>query len=460
MTTALVVDDEKNIRETLKDVLEDEGYAVHLAENGHAAFELLDRHPVDVILLDLWLPEIGGMDVLKILKERYDHLPVIIISGHGNIDTAVKATKIGAFDFIEKPLSIERILNVIDHAVKMSDLRQENLELKKQQEKQYHMVLGRSEAYRRIESLIASCAKSNSRVFITGENGTGKEVVARRIHQLSGRSQEAFVAVNCAAIPQTLIESELFGYEKGAFTGAIRSKMGRFELAHGGTIFLDEIADMSLDAQAKVLRVLEEMQIERIGGVNSISINVRVMAASNRNVVEQIKRGRFREDLYYRLNVVPIHVPPLRERREDIGDLVTYYIEQFAHENNKKKKTMSDDALHFLVEEYAWPGNVRELKNLVERLTILTRSDTIGVVEVRENLPHSADDHVHLQMKSGAGASLRSAKKHFEKSYILNVLKENSYNVSKTARMLEIERSNLYKLMRRLGIDTRNPGAS
>jgi len=454
MKTVLIVDDERNIRETLKDVLEDEGYMVFLAEDGRKALEMINLNVVDVVLLDLWLPEIGGLEVLHTMKELYIGLQIIIISGHGTIDTAVKATKIGAFDFIEKPLSIEKVLNVVDHAVKISGLKQENIELRRQSEKNYYMVRGRSEAFKAIENLIDNCAMSNSRVLINGENGTGKEVIARRIHQKSSRRDAPFIAVNCAAIPQTLIESELFGYKKGAFTGAVSDRKGKFEIANTGTIFLDEIADMSLDAQAKVLRVLEEMQIERIGGVAPIKIDVRVIAATNKNLAKEIQNRQFREDLFYRLNVVPIYVPPLRERSEDIPALLEYYLDYFADENNKKRKTMDEEAKRFLTEEYTWPGNTREVKNLIERLTILVQEETISLRVVRDNMPHrfgaTAPFKEGFDVDKDIG--LKAAKEGFEKMYISRILRESRYNMVKTAKLLKVERSNLYKLMKRLGI--------
>jgi two-component system nitrogen regulation response regulator NtrX len=448
MKTVLVVDDEKNIRETLKDVLEDEGYKILLAEDGQEALEILKRDSVDVMLLDLWLPKVGGMKVLEKVKKQFGEIEIVIISGHGTIDTAVRATKTGAFDFIEKPLSLERVLKVIDHAIKISGLQRENILLRENNQRKYHMVKGVSDAYKEVDSLIASCAGSNSRVLITGENGTGKEVVARKIHDQSKRSDAPFVAVNCAAIPHTLIEAELFGYQKGAFTGAIENKKGKFELADAGTIFLDEIADMSLDAQSKVLRVLEEMQFERVGGIEPIKIDVRVIAATNRDVITEIKEGRFREDLYYRLNVVPIHIKPLRERRQDIPILIDYYIEFFANENNKKKKSMSPKALQFLTKEYNWPGNIRELKNLMERLSILTRGDSITIFDVKNNLPYDRE-HVAID----GTMSLKEAREKFEKNLIRSTLKGNGYNISKAAEALKIERSNLYKLVRRLDIE-------
>ncbi len=453
MRTVLVVDDEKNIRETLKDVLEDEGYNVLLAEDGKQAVDTLKASRVDVMLLDLWLPKIGGMEVLDRVKRQYGDVEIIIVSGHGTIDTAVKATKIGAFDFIEKPLSLDRVLNVVDHAVKMSRLRRENVLLREGTKKRYHMVEGRSKAHMEVEDLVSSCADSNSRVLITGENGTGKEVVARRIHNRSMRRDAPFVAVNCAAIPDTLIESELFGYQKGAFTGALEDKKGRFEIADTGTIFLDEIADMSLEAQSKVLRVLEDMQFERVGGVEQIKVDVRVIAATNKDVTEEIKRGRFREDLFYRLNVVPIHVKPLRERRDDIPPLIDYYLEFFASENNKKKKEIEEDAMRFLSREYTWPGNIRELKNLMERLSILARGESIGLEDVRNNIPSVRETMVFGGEIGLREAGLREARENFERRFIETTLRENDYNISKAAKVLKIERTNLYKLVKKLEIE-------
>jgi len=454
MKSVLVIDDEKNIRETLKDVLEDDGYTVFLAGNGKRALDMLDVHAVDVVLLDLWLPEMGGMEVLEEIKKHDSDLPVVIISGHGTIDLAVKATKVGAFDFIEKPLSIERVLTVIDHAIKIDKLRQENLALRQRSQSNYYMVNGTSRAFAEVQKLIESCAQSNSRVLISGENGTGKEVVARRIHEQSKRSAAPFVAVNCAAIPQTLIEAELFGYQKGAFTGAVSDKRGKFELADGGTIFLDEIADMTLEAQAKVLRVLEELQIERIGGVTPIKIDVRVIAATNKDLSVQIEKNLFREDLYYRLNVVPIHIAPLRKRREDIPELIEHYLDYFARDSNRPRKSMSEDARRFLMEQYEWPGNIRELKNLIERLTILIQSDDIGLEDVRNNIPQRQEDALSVESyEFNEHEGLKSAKENFERNYIISTLKRNDYNISKAAQVLKVERSNLYKIMKRLGID-------
>jgi len=449
MSKILVVDDEQNIRETLSDVLKDEGYDVLTAADGSEAVRLIDNERFNVVLLDLWVPEIGGMEVLKYIVETQPTCQTIIISGHGTIDSAVKATKMGAFDFLEKPLSTDRLLNVIKNAIEINRLQKENIRLKESTSNNYYMVPGVSKSFKEIEEIIGMCASTNSRVLITGENGTGKEVIARRIHELSERRNEPFIAVNCAAIPQTLIEAELFGYQKGSFTGAYQDKKGKFELAHGGTIFLDEIADMSMEAQSKVLRAIEEMQFERIGGVKPIKIDVRIIAATNKEIEKEVEEERFRKDLYYRLNVVPIHVPPLRERREDIPALLEYYLDYFARINNKKRKQLDREAIRFLQENYNWPGNIRELKNLVERLNILVKDDIIILDDVKANLPFHREEEL-----ISTGITLKMAKKRFEKKYILSTLKIADYNISKAARMLNVERSYLYKLMKRLGIDS------
>ena len=449
MSKILVVDDEENIRGTLNDILLDEGYDVITAADGEEAINLIDNERFNVILLDLWIPEVGGMEVLKHIKDIQPTAQTIIISGHGTIDSAVKATKMGAFDFLEKPLSTDRLLNSIKHALEINRLQNENLKLKETVSNNYYMVPGISNSFKEIEEIIKMCASTNSRVLITGENGTGKEVIARKIHELSDRRNEPFIAVNCAAIPQTLIEAELFGYEKGAFTGAYQNKKGKFELAHGGTIFLDEIADMSFEAQSKVLRAIEEMQFERIGGVKPIKIDVRIIAATNKEIEKEVDEGRFRKDLYYRLNVVPIHIPPLRERRGDIPALLEYYLDYFAKINNKKRKQLDKDAIKFLQESYNWPGNIRELKNLIERLNILIKDSSITLEDVRANLPFHGDEEYVT-----TGVALKVAKDKFEKNYILSTLKLTDYNITKAAKLLNVERSYLYKIMKRLGINS------
>ena len=449
MSKILVVDDEENIRGTLNDILLDEGYDVITAADGEEAINLIDNERFNVILLDLWIPEVGGMEVLKHIKDIQPTAQTIIISGHGTIDSAVKATKMGAFDFLEKPLSTDRLLNSVKHALEINRLQNENLKLKETVSNNYYMVPGISNSFKEIEEIIKMCASTNSRVLITGENGTGKEVIARKIHELSDRRNEPFIAVNCAAIPQTLIEAELFGYEKGAFTGAYQNKKGKFELAHGGTIFLDEIADMSFEAQSKVLRAIEEMQFERIGGVKPIKIDVRIIAATNKEIEKEVDEGRFRKDLYYRLNVVPIHIPPLRERRGDIPALLEYYLDYFAKINNKKRKQLDKDAIKFLQESYNWPGNIRELKNLIERLNILIKDSSITLEDVRANLPFHRDEEYVT-----TGVALKVAKDKFEKKYILSTLKLTDYNITKAAKLLNVERSYLYKIMKRLGINS------
>ena len=449
MSKILVVDDEENIRGTLNDILLDEGYDVITAADGEEAINLIDNERFNVILLDLWIPEVGGMEVLKHIKDIQPTAQTIIISGHGTIDSAVKATKMGAFDFLEKPLSTDRLLNSVKHALEINRLQNENIKLKETVSNNYYMVPGISNSFKEIEEIIKMCASTNSRVLITGENGTGKEVIARKIHELSDRRNEPFIAVNCAAIPQTLIEAELFGYEKGAFTGAYQNKKGKFELAHGGTIFLDEIADMSFEAQSKVLRAIEEMQFERIGGVKPIKIDVRIIAATNKEIEKEVDEGRFRKDLYYRLNVVPIHIPPLRERRGDIPTLLEYYLDYFAKINNKKRKQLDKDAIKFLQESYNWPGNIRELKNLIERLNILIKDSSITLEDVRANLPFHGDEEYVT-----TGVALKVAKDKFEKNYILSTLKLTDYNITKAAKLLNVERSYLYKIMKRLGINS------
>lgn len=451
MNTLLIVDDEEKILETLGDILKDEGYLVMMASDGKEAIRIVETNTIDVVLLDLWLPEMGGMDVLDRIKEIDSGIQIIIITGHGSVDAAVKATKKGAFDFLEKPLSTSRVLTVVRNALEVKRLHEENIKLRTSVLKPYPLVKGVSKQFDEIESLVERCSESNARVFITGENGTGKEIIARWIHERSERKNKPFVAVNCAAIPQTLIEAELFGYEKGAFTGAFKQKKGRFEIANGGTIFLDEIADMSLEAQAKVLRVIEEMQFERVGGIEPIRIDVRIIVATNKDIQAEISEGRFREDLYYRLNVVPIHIPPLRERREDIPPLIDFYLDYFARENNKSRKNLSEEAMNFLVYEYDWPGNIRELKNLIERLDILSRDKMITIEDVKMSIPSQAE-----RTYIGSGLKLKEARYNFERLYVSNALKRNKYNISKTAEQLGIERSNLYKLMKRLNIRVEN----
>ncbi|MBN2383468.1 sigma-54-dependent Fis family transcriptional regulator [bacterium] len=454
--TVLVVDDEESILETLAGVFSDEGYKVRTAMSGEQALLVLEQVPVDLVFLDIWLPGIDGLMTLDRITANYPQTSVVMISGHGTIETAVEAAKKGAYYFIEKPIDLDKILLITKRALERRSLEQENITLRQRIEQKFEMI-GRSTAIKEIRFQIEAAAPSNGRVLIHGENGTGKELVARAIHSASKRNKAEFVEVNCAAIPEDLIESELFGHEKGSFTGATVRKIGKFELAHGGTIFLDEVGDMSLKTQAKVLRVLEEQKIERVGGTITIEIDVRVIAASNKDLVKEIEAGTFREDLYYRLNVIPITVPPLRDRLEDIKLLCDYYLKYFCRENGKKLKKLSDGALQVL-QNYRWPGNIRELKNVIERLVIMVQPDLIDVSDIppvyrRQSLAGGVK-------KSESGKTdelfesdtLKTARDNFEKVFILAKLQENNWNISKTAEIMKIERSNLHRKMKLLGI--------
>jgi two-component system nitrogen regulation response regulator NtrX len=442
----LIVDDEKRICTSLTGILEDEGYKVRAVHDGHTALEEIEVCLPDLIVLDLWMPGMDGLQVLEIVKKRYPHLPVIVISGHGNIETAVKATKLGAYDFLEKPLSLEKTLIMIERALDQRRLLQENLDLRKRFERKYEMI-GNSKAMQEIRERITTVAPTNGRVLISGENGTGKELIARAIHKQSLRAQNPFVEVNCADIPRELIESELFGHEKGAFTGATAKKPGKFELAHEGTLFLDEVGDMSLATQAKVLRVLQEQKFERVGGSEVLEADFRLLAASNKNLEQEIEQENFREDLYYRLNVIPFYVPPLRERREDIPLLVNHFLQEFSLENGRRIKTVSPEAVEMLA-QYEWPGNIRELKNVIERLVIMVSSHVIRA----GHIPHTILGKRRINGIPPTTAehrkSLKEAKNTFEKQYILQCLKMHSGNITKTAQALGIERTYLHKKIR------------
>lgn len=441
----LIVDDEQSIRQSLVGVLEDEGYRTLCAEDGVQALELLTKHLPDLVLLDIWMPKKDGLQTLSLIKTTYPALEVIMISGHGNIETAVKSTKLGAFDFLEKPLALERVLLQIRNALDHAKLLKENLLLKQRVVDRYR-IIGDSQAMIELNQIIQRAGPTNGRVLISGESGTGKELIARRIHLCSHRSDREFIEVNCAAIPDELIESELFGYEKGAFTGALATKIGKFELAHGGTLFLDEIGDMSLKTQAKVLRVLEEKTIQRIGGNSSIPIDVRIIAASNKQLSEQIEVGNFRDDLFYRLNVIPITAPPLRHHKEDIPALINHFLDTFAEEYGRRKKELEPEALTALI-DYSWPGNVRELKNTIERLVIMTPTHRISLNELTF-LQHPDRSTPSLR----ATVSLKEARDDFERQLILDELTTNQWNIPRTAERLGIERSNFYKKLKSLGI--------
>ena len=452
MPSILIVDDEPGVRSALGGVLRDEGYEVDAVDTGEACLERLGRQAYDVVVLDIWLPGMDGLGTLARMRERQIDSQVVIISGHGNIESAVRAIKMGAFDFVEKPLSLEKTVLVVRNALRQRSLEVENRALRAKVDAQHTMV-GESYAMVKLRKQVAMAAPTNGRVLIYGENGTGKELVARNIHQLSRRRAAPFVEVNCAAIPEDLIESELFGHVRGAFTGAVADRRGKFEAAHGGTIFLDEIADMSLKTQAKVLRVLQEQVMEAVGGSTRIKVDARVLAATNKDLTAEIRAGRFREDLYFRLNVVPIFVPSLRERQEDIPLLAEHFMAMLAREYGRRPKTFEADAL-IALRQYVWPGNVRELRNVVERLMIMVPSDRISSRDLSflDQSIAPAGTEAPLAVKPSVEAPLHEARDRFERDYIVRALAAQQGNISRTAEMLGIERSNLYRKMRGFGI--------
>jgi two-component system, NtrC family, nitrogen regulation response regulator NtrX len=445
----LIVDDEPGIRSSLTAILEDEGYRVASVGTAGEAAQRLGGEGFDAVLLDLWLPDRDGLELLAELRKRGIETPVIVISGHGTVDTAVQAIRLGAYDFLEKPMALSRVVVTVQNALERGRLEREVRELSERLERG-DPLLGESAPMVRLKAEIRTAAAADSRILILGENGTGKELVARRIHRLSRRASKPFVEVNCAAIPEELIESELFGHVKGAFTGAGVDRRGRFEQADGGTLFLDEIADMSLKTQAKVLRVLQEQRFERVGGTATIQVDVRVLAATNKDLQEEIRAGRFREDLYFRLAVIPLHVPALRDRPEDVPLLVEHFVIQLARELGRRPKRLECPALERL-QGYAWPGNVRELRNLIERLMIMAPGETIGVRDLPPGMRGNAEAGDRSESLWEA-ASLRDARDAFEKRFIERKLAELEGNVSRTAQALGLERSHLYRKMRALGI--------
>ncbi len=447
MPSILVVDDEPGVRSSLSGVLRDEGYDVDAAASGEECLDRAALGTYDVIVLDVWLPGVDGLVTLQRLRERRIDAQVVMISGHGNIESAVRAIKMGAFDFVEKPLSIEKTVLVVRNALRPRDLEKENRALRARVDRQ-HVMIGESFAMRQLREQVDRAAPTNGRVLIYGDNGTGKELVARTVHQLSRRRTGPFEEVNCAAIPEELIESELFGHQKGAFTGAVADKQGRFEQADGGTIFLDEIADMSLKTQAKVLRVLQEQVMERVGGTQRIKVDVRVLAATNKDLPAEIRAGRFREDLYFRLNVIPIFVPPLRDRQDDIPLLADHFMAMLAGEYGRRPKRLAPEAAGRL-QQYAWPGNVRELRNVIERLMIMVPGETITA----QDLAFLGHDEVRDTVRvTEPSMPLAEAREQFERDYILQALGAQHGNISRTADVLGVERSNLYKKMKAFGI--------
>jgi two-component system nitrogen regulation response regulator NtrX len=447
----LIVDDEEAIRSSLRMIFEYEGYEVLLAANGAAALKIAEKESPDLVFLDIKMPQMDGLEVLKRLRSQDESLPVVVLSGHGTVKTAVEATKLGAFDFVEKPPESERILLVARNALGQKKLSDENRRLKLSFDERYTMV-GQSAALEKVWEAVRRAAPTNATVLIRGESGAGKELVARAIHRNSNRRDEAFVQVNCAALPEELIESELFGHEKGSFTGATERQIGKFELAHEGTIFLDEVGDMSARTQAKVLRVLQEGEVERIGSQKTIRVDVRVIAATNKNLEEAIEKGDFREDLFFRLSVIPVRVPPLRERSEDLPLLVEHFVRQFCAENNFRAKAFAADTVDAL-RRHAWRGNVRELKNVVERLLIMVEGDQILPEHLAEVLRPGAEPG-----NAGGAATLRDFKETAERAFLVQKLRESNWNISATAAAIGTPRSNLYKKLEQYVISQERDG--
>ncbi|MCA9498159.1 MAG: sigma-54 dependent transcriptional regulator [Nitrospirales bacterium] len=451
--TICLIDDEPAILNTLSSILEDEGYQVLVAKSGLEALKIVRSEVPDLVILDIWMPEMDGLETLKRLRTQFPNILVVMMSGHGSIETAVKSTKLGAYDYLEKPLDLEKVTILVRNALHQRKLEEENLNLRIQVERRFELV-GSSPAMERLRELIAMAAPANSRVLIAGANGTGKELVARAIHLQSPRHNRSFVEINCAAIPETLIESELFGHEKGAFSGASSMKRGKFELADGGTLFLDEIGDMSLATQAKVLRALQEQQFTRVGGTKLINVQVRVIAASNKDLAEEIGKGTFREDLYYRLNVLPIVVPTLKERRDDIPELAQHFLRLHSEEQGMKPKEFSPQGMEVL-QRHDWPGNIRELRNLIERLLIMVPKTIIDAADVEMFLQGRVPSGVPSLAVGTNYDSLREARNAFEREVISLKLRENNWNVSKTADELKIERSHLHRKIKLLHVELR-----
>jgi two-component system nitrogen regulation response regulator NtrX len=451
----LVVDDEAEIRRSVRMILEYEGYEVMEASSGPDGVALAERESPDLVFLDIKMPGMDGLDALQRIKSGNESIPVVIISGHGTVSTAVEATKAGAFDFIEKPLASERVLLTIRNALDRTRLADENRSLKRAAEVRHQMV-GESTSLRQVWDAVKRAAPTNATVLLLGESGVGKELVARSIHRNSLRSRERFVQVNCAAIPEELIESELFGHEKGSFTGATEKQIGKFEQADRGTIFLDEVGDMSAKTQAKVLRVLQEGEVERLGSARTIKVDVRVIAATNKDLEQEIEKGNFREDLYFRLSVIPIRVPPLRDRREDIPALVKHFADLFSRDNNRRAPEFTRDALSYL-QKARWKGNVRELKNTVERLMIMSPGPKIDEEDLREVVRIEARPATAENDKERPG-TLREFKESAERAFLVGKLRENNWNISKTAEVIGTPRSNLYKKLEQYGINQEGDG--
>jgi len=450
MLNILIVDDEAGIRDSLAGVLTDEGYSASSAESGEACLERLRKGAFDVVLLDIWLPGIDGLETLERIRQLDNPPEVIMISGHGTIETAVRATKLGAYDFLEKPLSLDKTLILVKNAVESKKLERENVDLKKQLHAR-STIVGDSIPMKALRQQIGLMAPTNGRVLIYGESGSGKELVAHAIHAQSLRRDQTFVEVNCAAIPEDLIESELFGHHKGSFSGAATDKEGKFQKANEGTLFLDEVGDMSLKTQSKVLRTLEEQRFIPVGSEETITVDVRVIASTNKDLEEEISKGNFREDLFYRLNVIPFFVPPLRERKEDIPLFARYFLKELAATYGRRPREITDDAIQLLM-RYSWPGNVRELRNVIERIVIMNPTTTRFD---RKHLPPLVYRNGNRRASGSEFSTLHQARDAYERDYILKKLDENHGNVSRTSEVLGLERSHLYRKMKTLGIATK-----
>ncbi|MDR1868380.1 MAG: sigma-54 dependent transcriptional regulator [Treponema sp.] len=449
MSTILIIDDEPGIRLTLASILEDEKYKVFTTEDAVSGIEMLKREIIDLVFLDVLLPKLGGIEALEIIRNEWPVVEIVMISGHANIDMAVRAVKLGVFDFLEKPLSLDKVLTVCRNALAIKKLKEENQTLKRISAVACEDIIGTSAVIRDIRETVKQAAESDARILITGENGAGKEVIARAVHQCSSRAANPFIDVNCAAIPETLIESELFGHEKGAFTDAVSTRKGRFELAHGGTLFLDEVGDMSLSAQAKVLRVIQEQKIERLGGEKTIETDVRIIAATNQDLEKACQEGRFRQDLFFRLNVIPVHVPPLRERPEDIPMLLCHFLKIM-----KRELTLEADAVEALT-SHDWPGNVRELKNLAERIAVMHQGDSVKGEDLRKLLnkkPKKTQNTGNHLPEDILEMNYNDARDNFEKCYLEFQLSKNSGIISRTAEAIGIYPSNLHAKLRKYTI--------
>ena len=448
MKSILVIDDEKEICESIKMILEYEDYSVDYTTDSSKGLQKIEYGSFDALLLDIQMPNKNGFEVLNWLKENNYEIKVVMISAHGSLENAIKATKLGAFDFLEKPIDREKLLISVRNAVEQSSLLKENKKLKKEISAN-DIIIGKSSGIQIILDTVSRVAKTDARILITGENGTGKELVAQEIHKQSGRGAKELIEVNCAAIPHELIESELFGHEKGSFTGAVKQRIGKFEQADGGNLFLDEIGDMSLQAQAKVLRAIEEGRIERVGGSSKIEVDVRIISATNKDLLSEIEKGNFREDLFHRLNVIPIHVPPLRERKDDIPILVEHFSKMICEKNKFSLKTYSEGAIKTL-QSFAWKGNIRELRNFIERIVIMVPQANITEKEINLFAPASSSVDNDLLSVSN---SFQEFKEKAEKAFIQKQLQANGWNISKTADILGIQRSHLYNKLKKYEIE-------